>query len=73
MRRGAILSIHSSELVVKAIQHVGGDIRFEHQSDLYRTGWIGDYFRIVVSRTMAEGLYAAHQCMSSLMDMQFLY
>jgi hypothetical protein len=61
------VSTHSSELLVKTIQDINDNIRFEHRSGWYRTSWIGERFRIVVSKVMAEKTYAAHQCMSPLM------
>ena len=72
IRRRAIFSTHSSELLVKAIQRINGNIGFEHRSGWYRTSWIGGSFRIVVSQAMAEKTYAAHKCMSLLMDMRVL-
>lgn len=66
LRKRAILSTHSSEPLVTTIQNINGTIGFEYQSGWYRTNWIGERFRIVLSRTVAEERYGACQCMSSV-------
>jgi hypothetical protein len=72
LRRGAIFSTHSSQLLAKTIQNVNGTIRFEYQLNRYRTNWIGELFRIVLSKERAEELYAARECMSLLTDIRLL-
>ena len=72
IRRRAVFSTHSSELLVTTIQGINGNIKFEHRSGWCRTSWIGGLFRIVVSQVMAEKVYAAHQCMSSFINMGLL-
>ncbi|AEO61009.1 hypothetical protein MYCTH_2316343, partial [Thermothelomyces thermophilus ATCC 42464] len=52
--RYTVLSTYSSERLVEKIQHINGNIRFEHRSDWYRTSWIGGLFRIAMTKKTAE-------------------